>query len=727
MRHFKARAFALAILCLILFSHLSLRADEGMWLISLIHKNMEAMQKMGLTLTAEDIYSINSSSLKDAVVQLDDGGCSAELISPFGLVLTNHHCAVSDIKHHSSPIKNLLEDGFWANSFDEELYVPGKTALILKRVEDVTQKVLSEVEALGDDFFSALPIALDRIGKQYELMEKGTHVKVVPMFNNNQFFLFVYYRFTDVRLVGAPPSSIGNFGGDVDNWRWPRHTGDFALFRIYASPDGMPSDYSKKNKPYKPAHYFPVSLEGINEGDFTMVLGFPGTTHRFSTSHHAKHERDVVAPWVKNVWGDFIETIKDGMQDDVAVKVHYTDTHDGLVNFYQKDTYQAQAMHRFNVVERLKNRENELIALANTDPEKYNHYFEALEAIELYHSFVGENGFEELFRSLNAIAGWPVELSEKVYEIHPIFIELIKDKPSRWRIRRESRKLRKRLPGIYDSYFPEVDMKLYSAALNSILKYLPEGYNDGLFNELKQQQYPEFFIPIIVSHFYERSYFTSKQNMLRFLKKPSLDSLAYDPIFMLQLSYETLIESVQDSIAPYRLSLRQAMRDFTQGILELYPDKLHYPDANSTLRLSYGKVAGYKPRDGVSFRHITYLDGKMEKEDYEVDVFNVPSRIKELWHNKDFGPYADEKGVPICFITDNDITNGNSGSPVLNAKGHLIGVAFDGNYEAMACDFIFEPHMQRTIVTDIRYVLFVIDKFAGAKRLIDEMKIINPN
>ncbi|PKP39003.1 MAG: hypothetical protein CVT98_03795, partial [Bacteroidetes bacterium HGW-Bacteroidetes-15] len=355
----------------------NLRADEGMWLISLINKNIDEMQRLGLTLSSEDIYSINKSSLKDAVVQLDDGGCTAEIISPFGLILTNHHCAVSDIQYHSTPQNNLLQEGFWASSFEEELPVPGKTAQILIRVEDITDRVLNEVGDVDEKYFEKVSVVTDRISKEIENSEKGSHVVVVPMFNHNQYYMFVYQRFTDIRLVGAPPSSIGNFGGDIDNWRWPRHTGDFTLFRIYADPNGMPADYSKKNKPYKPKHHFPITLEGVNEGDFAMILGFPGTTYRFSSAANALHERDIVAPWVDDVWGSFIESIKYGMQEDIAQKVHYTDKHDMLVNFWQKDTYQSESMFRFNVVERLKLREEKLIAWANESPEERMQYIEA--------------------------------------------------------------------------------------------------------------------------------------------------------------------------------------------------------------------------------------------------------------------------------------------------------------------------------------------------------------
>jgi len=709
--------------CLMLFAPKVCKADEGMWLISLVKQNVEQMQRMGLQLSAEDIYSINSSSLKDAVVMLDDGGCSAEIISPYGLVLTNHHCAVSDIQYHSTASNNLLHDGFWATSHSQELPIPGKTALILQRVEDVTQRILTEVDYNAPDYFLRVQELGERVSAEVEKREKGTYAMVVPMYSYNRFYLFVYHRFTDVRLVGAPPSSIGNFGGDVDNWRWPRHTGDFALYRIYTSPNGKPAEYSKRNVPYKPRHYFPISLTGVGEDDFTMVVGYPGSTYRHSTSYHALNERDEVAPWVDEVWGSFIASIKEAMQADPEAKVLLTDKHDMLVNFWQKDTYQAQSMHRFDVVSRLKAREDSLLAWGKNNQHEID-YARVLSDIESYYSKLGDKSYEPIFRSLGSLVHWPVEVGSIIYELYDLIMELVADKPSKRKIRREVKRVRTELPELFKSFNAEVDKKLYSAALISLLRHLPESYDNPILNELMKNDYPEMLMPIVVDYFYERSYFSSPESLSKFLDNPVADSLYSDPLFMLHISYESQLAEIYDELEPLSDYLQRAMRDYTKGLLSMNPEKLHYPDANSTMRFSYGKVVGYTPRDGMRFNTHTYLKGKFEKENPEVEVFRISPLEKMLWEAASFGAYADSVGVPICFITDNDITNGNSGSPVLNAQGHLVGVAFDGNYEAMACDFMYEPHMQRTIVTDIRYVLFVIDKFANAQWLIDEMTIV---
>lgn len=704
----------------------SLRADEGMWMVQLVGKNIETMQKLGLKLTADDIYNINKSSLKDAVVSLDDGGCTGEIISAKGLVLTNHHCGVGDIQYHSSIERNLIEDGFWAMSLKEELHVPGKTALVLLRVEDVTKRVLSLVDTLAkeDVFFDMVNNALNQIQNETQVKEKGTHAKVVPMFNHNNYYLFVYHRFTDVRLVGAPPASIGNFGGDVDNWHWPRHTGDFCLYRIYSGPDGLPADYSSKNIPYTPKHHFPVSLQGVNEGDFAMIIGYPGTTHRFATSFQALHSRDVVAPWIDEVWGSFIQSIKDEMKRNPAVKVKYTDTHDGLVNFYQKETWQAKSMFRFGVVEKMIEREKNLYNWAQQDSARYKNITQSLPGVESYYAFIQERNYEELFRSLSALISWPVGVGTNIHESLDLIVSLTDPSISKRKIKKITKQTKKRVPQIFENYFPELDAELYAQALYSTLNNLPDTINDPVLGQLKRIDALHLVLPIVVQSFYQKSYFTSPQRFNQFLSNPSIDSLMADPIFYLHITFEDMISKIQTELIPYNHNFQYAMRTFTKGMIQMEPDRLHYPDANSTMRVSYGKVIGYKPSDGVSYRPITYMSGMMEKEDQSVDVFKIHPKLKQLWIDKDYGQYANSSQLPVCFITDNDITNGNSGSPVLNADGHLIGVAFDGNHEAMSCDYAYEPDVQRTIIADIRYVLFVIDKFAGAKHLVEEMTIV---
>ena len=722
----KSAYFISLLAILLVFLHNPLRADEGMWLISLISRNMEQMQNMGLKLSAEDIYSVNKSCLKDAVVLLDDGSCSAEIISPNGLVLTNHHCAVGDIQLHSSTEHNFLRDGFWAADYESELHIPGKTALILKRVEDVTPRVKELMQRNGDeiDLLENVAEASKTVAEEVMQAEKGVYANVVPMYNNNEFYLFVYNRFLDVRLVGAPPESIGNFGGDVDNWHWPRHTGDFALLRIYASPDGQPAEYSKRNKPYAPKYHFPVSLQGLKEGDFTMVIGYPGLTRRFAPSFHAAHERDVVAPWVERTWGAFIEVVKQAMQEDERVRVNYTDTHDMLVNFWQKDTYQAQSIRRFNVEEIFRQREDSLYQWAMEDPINRMGRVEALKSLDKYFQFLRNNRYEELFRSINTLVQWPSKVSGIIEASSDLVFLMLEEKTSKRKIRWEAKRLAKIKESLFEGFFPQVDQSIYSIGLASLIRNLPYDGVSPLIDDIRKEEHSELIIPLVADYFYHNSIFASPEKYGDFLRKPNVDTLLKDPLLMMYVRLLSFNEMLHDTLAYHKNIYQKSLRDVSSALLEMNQEKLQYPDANSTMRLSYGKVIGYSPRDGVYYRPFTYLKGIIEKENPSQEIFEIPEKLKVLWNRKDFDRYADANGMPVCFITDNDITNGNSGSPVLNANGQLVGVAFDGNYEAMACDFIFEPDVQRTIVTDIRYVLFIIDKFAGAHRLIEEMTIL---
>lgn len=695
-------------------------ADEGMWLINLITQNMSQMEALGVKLSAEDIYSVNHSSLKDAIVQLNDGECTSELISAKGLLLTNHHCGVEAIQQHSSPERNLLKDGFFAFSTKEELPVSGGTASILYSVEDVTKKVLGSVnEKLASaDYFNRINIIMDSLS--IASSEGGKyHAVVKPMFNYNTFYLFLYERFLDVRLVAAPPAAIGNFGGDVDNWHWPRHTGDFCMLRIYTAPDGKPAAYSTKNVPYKPKKYLNISLNGVKEGDFAMIIGYPGTTYRYASPYEAKHARDVLAPWKDKVWGDFIRTIKDAQAKDIKIKVDYTDKHDMLVNFWQKDTWQAESMYKFGVVERLQSREDSLKSWISRMPSQRNRYLTSIPVLSDFYKMYQEKKWEEISGSLSALSYFPVDINNNINSCDQLFIAMQNGK----NLKRAAKGVRKKIPEIFKNYHAEPDMWIYSTALRSLIENTSECPNVPMIQALKQQQQIDQMLPLYVQSFYQRSYFSSPENLKRFLKTPVVDTLFKDPIFVLAQSYNVLYDSISRMIRPLQIDYERAMQLHTKGLLEMENNKLHYPDANSTMRLTYGKVIGYKPYDGISYKPFTTLDGLIDKENPNQDIFNVPAKLKQLWAAKDYGRYGVNGVMPVCFLTDNDITGGNSGSPTLDAKGNLVGIAFDGNYEAMACDYAFEPEIQRTIIVDIRYVLFVVDKYAGAKNLIDEINI----
>lgn len=707
-------------------------ADEGMWLVNLLNQNIATMQTMGLKLTAEDIYSVNHSSLKDAIVQFDDGGCTGELVSAQGLFLTNHHCGVDAVQSKSSPENNLLKNGYWSKNLTEELPIEGKTALILVGIEDVTTKVLASVNNSlpNKDYFEQLRTSMQII--ESETAEKtGYHVVVKPFFNNNAFYLFMYERYLDVRLVGVPPTSIGNFGGDVDNWHWPRHTGDFCIFRIYTSPDGKPAEYSPRNVPYKSKNFLKIDQKGVKEGDFAMIIGYPGSTYRYATSFEAQYARDIVAPWKRDVWGSFINIIKESQARDPKVKVDYTDKHDYLVNFYQKDTWQAESMYRFNVVDRLTAREDSFRVWVNQNPSMRSRYLTALPVIKGYYEQSVQNKWEALEGSLSALSFYPVDIYKNV-NASGNFIQAIfeQGKPYSsykfWKkdqIRTEAKLLKKNIPSIFDKYYYEPDLGLYIVAFGNLINNVGECSNLGLMNAIKQIPDINRLYPYYVQGFYQHSYFTSPKNLERLIKNPVSDSLLNDPLFILYHNYNALWDSIYPQMYSAKLDYEKAMQVYTKGLMEMNSDKQFYPDANSTMRLTYGKVIGYKPFDGMQYKPFTYLDGVMEKENPSLDVFLVDPKLKELWRNKDYGRYGVDGKMPVCFLTDNDITGGNSGSPVMNGEGKLIGIAFDGNSEAMACDFMYEPDMQRTIIVDIRYVLFVIDKFAGAQNIINEMNI----
>lgn len=722
--HRLKRVFVVTVL---LLTTNSLVADEGMWLISLISNNINKMNDLGFKLTADDIYSINKSSLKDAAVLLDDGSCSGEIISPQGLLLTNHHCAVGDVQSLSSVESNYLRDGFWAKTQTDELPVPGKTALILLSADDVTERIYANIGAYQNsaDFFNRIEIAAKQLKFETEMANKNIYARVVPMFNYNNFYLFVYNRYTDVRLVGVPPATIGNFGGDLDNWHWPRHTGDFTLYRIYTDAEGNPAGYNSKNIPLRPKHHYPISLKGIAEGDFTMVIGYPGQTFRYGSSYQAQQSRDKVAPWVDKYWGEYIQIIKDGMKTDPRAKIQYTNSHDGLVNIWQKEVWQAQSLKTFNVVQYLKSREDSLIAWAKSDSINRASVLKVMPTIKQYYKTAQENNWDELFRTLTSLTNWPIEVNKFFYEVFDLFKLISDEKPLKRKIKREAKRLEKRVDEMYKNYHADIDLQLYATALKSLIRYIPKDINDPILQSLIKVENQEQVLPLITKHFYEKSFFSSPQALKQFLKNPTIESLSNDPLFMLNISYELINKQLLDTLSKISPDYKYAMYIFTKGLLQMYGDKLSYPDANSTLRVSYGTVMGYKPTDAVSYRPFTYIDGIIEKNVTQEEAYTIPDKIRVLWNKRDFGEYADSTGsVPVSFISNNDITNGNSGSPVLNANGHLVGVAFDGNYEAMACDFAYEPTMQRTIICDIRYVLFIIDKYAEAKHLINELTII---
>jgi hypothetical protein len=697
-------------------------ADEGMWLPSLIYKlNIADMQKMGLQLSAEEIYSINNSSLKDAIVALDRGSCTAELVSKDGLLLTNHHCGFGEIQQHSSVEHDYLQDGFWAMSREEELPNPGKTVTFLISVEDVTSQVLADVTDGMDDEERAKIVR--KVSSELEDSAKGdTHYEtyVRSFFSSNKYYLFVVETFKDIRLVGAPPQALGKFGGDTDNWMWPRHTNDFSMFRVYCGPDGKPAEYAKENIPYQPKHFLPISLKGIEEGDFAMVMGYPGRTTRYETSYGVKSTMEVtnkvridVREKLLDIWGDYMGTSQ-------KARIQYASKYARSSNYYKYSIGQNKGLVNLNVIDKKREIENEFTDWVNADDKRKEKYGKALPMIES--SFANQELDKARAYMGEALLRGP-EIFMFSYRAQSLLELLEKPEENKGKIDRITSSMKENL----DEYFKDYDAATDQKVVGALLKLFAEN-ND-------EKYYPEFFSTIqkkykgdyekFATKLFENTVFASKEKLTAFLDNPSLKVLKKD----------MAVSSAADIFAKYREISEQASesqkmktegeRLFVEGLMEMKPNKVFSPDANSTMRLTYGQVKSYSPRDGVIYNYFTTTDGYLEKEIPGDDEFHVPARMKQLLLEKEYGQYADADGkLHACFITNNDITGGNSGSPVMNGKGELIGIAFDGNWEAMSGDIAFETELQRCISVDIRFVLWVIDVYAGATHLIDEMEIV---
>ncbi len=701
----------------------AVRADEGMWLLSLIGKNYQDMQKAGFKLTPEDIYNVNKSCLKDAIVGLGNAGspfwhfCTGEIISDKGLISTNHHCGYGKLQEHSSVEHDYLRDGFWAYTMDQELPNPGLTASILVRMEDVTAKVK---EALTDEMSeSDREAAIERVSKQIaEDAVKGTQydAQVKPMFNGNQFFLFVHIIYKDVRLVGAPPSSMGKFGGDTDNWSWPRHTCDFSMFRIYTAPDGSPAEYSKDNVPLSPKHHLPVNAGEIKDGDFAMVMGFPGTTDHFLTSYGLEETMNITNKLVYEIRTVKINILREEMAASQATRIKYASKYASCSNYWKYSNEQNKALKNLNTMGVKKEVEKEFTQWASRQVNPK--YSRALSLIQKGYAARATAEEAQLYLREGLLSGPETPLF--ALRISSTFKKVLENDP-----KADLSFLQNYIDNFYKDYDANVEKRLISALFKYVVdhmnpEYCPQFLIDA--NKKYKGNFDEY-----AENLFKKSIFGDAEKLAKFMQKPNVKALDKDPLAQVgNAIYDAYValgdvvpQDVQDN-------LQRGIRDFTDGILQINDGKkLMSPDANSTIRLTYGNVMSYDPRDGVSYHYYTTLKGVIEKEDPENSEFNVPARLKELYNKKEFGRYANKNGeLPTCFITNNDITGGNSGSPVINGKGQLIGLAFDGNSEAMSGDIDFEENLQRCICLDSRYMLWVIDVFAGAKNLIEEMDIV---
>ena len=699
-------------------------ADEGMWLLPLIQKmNGKAMKDLGCRLTPEEIYSINNNSLKDAIVQFG-GGCTGEIISDKGLLVTNHHCGYSSIQGLSTPEHNYLEDGYWAMSNKDELPVKGLTVKFLQSMTDVTPVLEKAREAalkeykdsanVNDLADNAVKAAREGLIKSAEADHPNCDVRITGFYNENVYYLIVYKIYRDVRFVGAPPASVGKFGGETDNWMWPRHTGDFSMFRVYAGKDNEPADYSEDNVPYVPKQSLKVSLKGINEGDYAMVMGYPGRTQRFQTASQlnqmlARQDISVAARTLRQ------SVMKEGMEADPTVRLQYANKYASSANGWKKWIGEKQAFTKLNIIGREEAKEAAFTKWVGANKKRTEAYGDALSMISEAVDSTTE-GLKALYLLIEA--PFNVGAAEVGMSWMMAYTNSLSAAPSDTAGAYEA--ARTAVLAAFKDYNEPLERKIAAAMLDFYRKNAkPENYLNITGFDFATMDIQEY-----VDWLFDNSIFSSEEKF-NAAGDIAVQAVAADPAY----AYYNALMDVYMKVLPIQRKwapqLSEGSRKFAAGLLEWEKGKPSYPDANSTMRLSYGTVKAYSPADGILYRYYTTLNGVMEKEDPENYEFKVPAKLKELWNARDFGQYAGPDGmVPTCFLTTNDITGGNSGSPVLDADGCLIGLAFDGNWESMSSDVMFEPDLQRCICVDIRYVLFLMDKLGGAGHLLKEMNIV---
>ena len=694
-------------------------ADEGMWMLPLLQKmNGKQMKELGCQLTPKEIYNINNS-LKDAIVQFG-GGCTGEIISGEGLLVTNHHCGYGSIQKLSSVEHDYLKDGYWAMNRGEELPCEGLTVTFLKYMEDVTADLAkarkkAEKEFAGQEKADEL-IAKAVTEKTEALIEKAEkenpncRVLVENFYNQNVQYLIVYKIYKDIRFVGAPPSSIGKFGADTDNWMWPRHTGDFSMFRVYADRNGEPAEYSADNVPLQTKDHLKISVAGIDEGDYTMIMGYPGRTTRFQTSPELKNQiatNDIriAARTVRQ------SVMLEDMLADPKIKIQYASKYSGSTNGWKKWQGMKLAFDKLDIIGRAEQEEADFMAWVNADKKglRQKKYSNALKDLET----AAATGFEEncIYTYVNESLA-KIELINAAAQAAAYYANAVKeglDKESAWKAACAG------MNDFYKDYSESTDRKIAKA----MIRFYRDNVESKWYPEI--ENFADMDIDSYVEGIFDASVFTSPEK----LAAADPENIANDPATVLLGTIRSSLAKVIPAVIAGSQAAADARKTYTAGLLEWKDGEPSYPDANFTMRLTYGTVKGYSPKDAVTYRHYTTLDGVMEKEDPDNWEFVVPEKLKTLWKNKDFGQYAMENGkMPVAFLSNNDITGGNSGSPVLNAKGELIGLAFDGNWESMSSDVMFEPALQRCINVDIRYVLFIVEKFGGAKWLVDEMDIV---
>jgi hypothetical protein len=694
------------------------RADEGMWLpYSLNGQNLAEMQAMGCKLTAEQIFSFNQPSIKDAIVQFG-GGCTGEIISPEGLLLTNHHCGLGYVQKHSSIEHDYLTDGFWAKSKGEELPNAGLSVLFLNKVEDVTEAVLKGVTAQTTE--TEREELIGKNARQLEKDRKGdrnVRIEIVPFYSGNQYILFEYDEYKDVRLVCCPPWGIGKFGADTDNWTWPRHKGDFNIFRVYTAPDGSPATYSADNVPMKSKWYLPINLGGVKPGDYAMILGYPGSTDRYSTSYTVKNVIEEEGPAIIDCRTTKLDNYRKHMDADQEVFIMYASKQASVSNYWKYYIGQVKQLKRNHVYERRLAQEEDFMNWVNADPKRKAEYGDIFVGIQQKWNILDE--IEKSF-VYHREAGWnggeAISFSRRFMRINNMFA----DKADKADIKAAAENMRGSVETFFKDYSMPLDQDVTAALLALFYKNIPTDLMPTEIHRIGKECNGDF--TAFVAKAFEKSIFTDKARLEKWMQKPK--ALDKDPIFALATN---IIDSYQTLYARYEEAQNygnKGERLYMKGLMEMQNDRNFYPDANFTMRLTYGTVEPYKAADAVNYNYYTTMDGVMAKYVPGNWEFDIPQDVRDLVAKKDYGRYANENGeLVVNFITTNDITGGNSGSPVIDGEGNLIGLAFDGNWEAMSGDLSFENKVQRTICMDARYLLWCIEKVGKCQNIIDELVI----